>query len=106
MVTSNTFPCTKAEKGAELLLLRTERIDKGLSLSFSLYRLTLQAGIFYLASVEDLRAGSASLAVIGSDREEAESIYLRLVKGNVPPSTLREIVFDLCESQEYAEAFR
>ena len=103
MVTANMLPCAKAENDTELILLKEERREEELLLDFLLYRITLKSGSFYLVSVEDPRA--ATFAVLGVDRTESEAIFRRLVDGCVTPSTLREIVFDLCEEQEYGVAF-
>ena len=85
------------EQGSTELLSHTETIGE-LTLSISLYRLILGGRTFYAVSSADLRSGNeAAAAIVGCDEETAKDIYARIVRGSVPPSTLREIVFDLTD---------
>ena len=77
-------------------LLERSPIDGELSLTLSLYRVNLECRCFYLVSSASESMEAAEM--LGSDPEEAFEIYRRLVRGTVPPSTLREIVFDLMDS--------
>lgn len=107
MVTANKFSGVKAENNASLVLLKEETTKGELTLALALYRISLKAGSFYLVSVEDLKTkGACSAAeVLGEDPTDAEAIFEKLVRGTVPPNALREIVYDLRETQAFAGAF-
>lgn len=107
MVTANKFSGVETENNASLVLLREETTKGELTLALALYRITLKAGSFYLVSVEDLkREGACSAAeVLGEDPTDAEAIFEKLVRGTVPPNALREIVYDLRETQVFEGAF-
>lgn len=64
-----------------------------LALQISLYRIPIGTTAFYAIVTQDAEQIAAEL--IGTEYQAAESIYRRIVRGTVPPSTLHEMIFDL-----------
>ena len=80
-----------AIKGTELLFSTETRGT--LSLTISLYSIPLGRDVFFAVFSRD--ADSVAAEMIGTDRSSAESVYRRIARGSVPPSTLHEVIFDL-----------
>lgn len=99
MITAKKSLEIGAEHEIVTTLLEERRMEDGLLLEYLFYSISLKCGSFYFVSVEIVNGMSASadVALLGSDRSESESLFRKLVRGSVLPSTLREIVFDLCE---------
>ena len=88
-----------AEHEIVTTLLEEHRMEDGLLIEYLFYRISLKCGSFYFVSVEIVNgiSASADVALLGGNQSEAESLFQKLVRGSVLPSTLREIVSDLCE---------
>lgn len=76
-------------------LIRCE-VNGELCVALSLYRILLEGHAFYVVLSSGLRDGRRIAAEMLGDREsEARRIFQMLVRGSVPPETLREIVADV-----------
>ena len=84
---------SSATKKDALTLLSEKTTEGELTLTLSLYRVTMRGCEFHAVVSSDGRESDA--AFLTGDPEEAERIFGMLVSGSVPPSTLREIVYDL-----------
>lgn len=95
-----------AKKNAEgeIEMIRTATAEGELILELSLYRITLNHGIFYLVSSCETEGGKecAAAECLGDDFAFAEELYRKLVEGSVPPYTLHEIVNDRFETHRYS----
>ena len=69
-------------------------------ISYRLYSLASESGNVYYA-LEASTKECGELAVIGSDLGSAVVLYERVVRGEVSPVTLLDIVHDASESEKY-----
>ena len=91
----DVLSATKTDR-LELIPIAVAEIRDELDLDVSLYRIDFHGIDFYaVASENRSNREDAALAFLGKDRTVAERCYKMIVKGSVPPSTLREVVFDL-----------
>ena len=90
-LTENLSAKEEADRTVECLFCI--KCSEELALQISLYRIPIGKAAFYAVATQDAERIAAEL--IGTEYQTAESIYRRIVRGTVPPSTLHEVIFDL-----------
>ena len=85
--------CGSTEKKDSITLLAERKAEGELPLSLSLYRVTMRGCEFHAVISSDGKESDA--AFLTGNADDAERLFGMLVSGSVPPSTLREIVYDL-----------
>ena len=87
--------------GADIKAIERRKVqNEDFEAEYTFYQISSDSGKKYFA-IEIVLSNEASLIALGSDEKEAQSFYLELVKGEVTPCELTEILADRINSIEY-----